>query len=122
MENKKELQIAVSFEEEKLEVMSYFMGEKGVTIEDAMQEHLNEIYEKYVPSAMRKYLNRNDAPEQSNSLKTRQDTTRGQENLASKKREERRQAKEQKQSGDPLPEVRAGESSEENSQEMSMSM
>jgi hypothetical protein len=40
--------------------------------------------------------------------------------LASKKREERRQAKEQKQGGDSLPKV--GESSAENSQGMSMSM
>lgn len=125
MGDKKELQFAVAFEEEKLDAMNYFMGEKGVTIEGAMQEHLNEIYEKYVPSAMRRYLSKNDGPEQqqSSSPKTRQAAAEGQENIPAQKREERRQAKEQKQGADSsLKEAQEGESPQENSQGMAVSM
>ena len=122
MGDKKELQFAVAFEEEKLDAMNYFMGEKGVTIEGVMQEHLNEIYEKYVPSAMRKYLNRNDATEQSSSQKTRQETAESQKNILAKKREERRLAKEQKQESDAPLETLSEELALEDSQEMTVNM
>lgn len=122
MENKNELQITVALEEEKLEAIRYFMGEKGATIEGAMQEHLGEMYEKYVPSAMRKYLNRNDAPEQSSSLKTKQQSAESQKNILAQKREERRLAKEQKQGGDAPLEMQPSEPGEENSQEMTVNM
>lgn len=122
MENKKELQISLNFEEEKMEAINYFMAEKGVTMEGAMQEHLNEIYEKYVPSAMRKYLNRNDAPEQSSSLKTGQEVAESQKNILAKKREERRLAKEQRQESDAPLETIPEEPALENSQEMTVNM
>lgn len=122
MENKNELQITVALEEEKLEAIRYFMGEKGATIEGAMQEHMNEIYEKYVPSPMRKYLSRNDAPEQSNTQKTRQTSAENQKNVLAQKREERRLAKEQKQGGDDPLEPKPEESTEENGQEMTVNM
>ncbi|NCB42245.1 MAG: hypothetical protein EOM59_06455 [Clostridia bacterium] len=122
MENKKDLQVALAFDEEKLEAINYFMAEKGVTIEGAMQDHLNEIYEKYVPSAMRKYLNRNDAPEQSSSLKTGQETAESQKNILAKKREERRLAKEQKQGNDVPLDTMPEEPGEESSQEMTVNM
>ncbi len=122
MENKKELQILLGFEEEKLEALNYFMAEKGGTIEGAMQEHLNEIYEKYVPSAMRKYLSRNDAPEQSSSQKTLQEMGESQKNILAKKREERRLAKEQKQESEAPLESVPEEPVAENSQEMTVNM
>jgi len=123
-ESKKELQINVAFEEKKLEAMTYFMEEKNVTIESAMQDHLNDLYEKYVPSAMRRYLNRNDMPEQQQGgkLETRRAAT-GQGSTPVKKREDRRQSREQSQSNDAvLAEAQAGEPAEENNQGMSMSM
>ena len=123
-ENKKELQITVAFDEKKLEAMTYFMEEKKVTLESAMQDHLNELYEKYVPTAMRRYLNRNDTPEQQGSkLGTRQAEATGQGSTSVKKREDRRQSREQSQSKDAvLAEAQAGEPVEENNQGMSMSM
>jgi len=124
-ESKKELQITVDYEEKKLEAMSYFMEEKSVTIESAMQEHLNELYEKYVPSAMRRYLNRNDSPEQQQDSKigTRQAAELGQGNISAKKREDRRQLREPKQSEEPpLAGMQAEEPAEENNQGMSMRM
>ena len=122
MENKKELQVALAIDEEKLEAINYFMAEKGVTIEGTMQEHLNEIYEKYVPSAMRKYLNRNDDPEQSSTQKTKQETAENQKNILAKKREERRLAKEQKQGNEAPLEMPPEEPEAENSQEMTVNM
>lgn len=124
-ENKKELQITIAFEEKKLEAITYFMEEKNVTMESAMQDHLNDLYEKYVPSAMRRYLNRNDMPEQKQDSKlgTRRAAESGQGNISGKKREDRRQVREQNQSDDsPLATAQAGEPAEENSQGMSMSM
>ncbi len=124
-ENKKELQITVAFDEKKLEAMTYFMEEKKVTLESAMQDHLNELYEKYVPIAMRRYLNRNDTPEQQQGSKlgTRQAEATGQGSTSVKKREDRRQSREQSQSNDAvLAEAQAGEPAEENNQGMSMSM
>jgi hypothetical protein len=124
-ENKKELQINVAFDEKKLEAMIYFMEEKKVTLESAMQDHLNELYEKYVPTAMRRYLNRNDTPEQQQGSKlgTRQAEATGQGTTPVKKREDRRQSREQSQSNDAvLAEAQAGEPAEENNQGMSMSM
>lgn len=121
--NKKELQISVAFEEKKLEAMTYFMEEKNVTIETAMQENLNELYEKYVPSAMRRYLARNDSPEQQDSKLGTKQVAADQGNIPAKKREDRRQAREQKQNDEsPLAEVQAEGPAEENSQGMAMSM
>lgn len=124
-ENKKELQITIAFEEKKLEAITYFMEEKNVTIESVMQDHLNDLYEKYVPSAMRRYLNRNDMPEQQQDgkLETRRAAASGQGSTPVKKREDRRQSREQSQSKDALlAEAQAGEPAEENNQGMSMSM
>ena len=124
-ENKKELQINVAFDEKKLEAMTYFMEEKKVTLESAMQDHLNELYEKYVPTAMRRYLNRNDTPEQQQGSKlgTRQAEATGQRSTPVKRREDRRQSREQSQSNDSLlAEAQVGEPAEENNQGMSMSM
>lgn len=124
-ENKKELQINVAYDEKKLEALTYFMEEKSTSIEGAMQEHLNELYEKYVPSAMRRYLSRNDTPEQQEGGKfgKSQAETTGKGSTPVKKREDRHQSREQSQ-GDasPLKEVQTGEPAEENSQGMSMSM
>jgi hypothetical protein len=125
MGEKKELQFAVSFEAEKLDAMNYFMGEKGVTMESVMQDHLNELYEKYVPSAMRRYLGKNDGQEQRQGSipAARQAAADSQENNPVRKREERRQAKEQKQDGGaPLAEGQGEVPAAENSQGMAMGM
>ncbi len=124
-ENKKEIQINVAFDEKKLEAMSFYMEDKNITIESAMQEHLNELYEKYVPSATRRYLNRNDTPEQEqgSKLEKRQAEAVGQGSTPVKKREDRRQSREQNQSdASPLTDLQAGEPAEEKSQGMSMNM
>ena len=55
--------LQVSFPKEKLEALKFYMDEKDTTVEKELQGHVKSIYEKYVPSATRRYLDRNDPAE-----------------------------------------------------------
>jgi hypothetical protein len=55
--------IQVSFPKEKLEALKFYMDEKDTTVEKELQGHIKSIYEKYVPVATRRYLDRNDPAE-----------------------------------------------------------
>jgi len=55
--------IHVSFPKEKLEALKFYMDEKDTTVEKELQGHIKSIYEKYVPVATRRYLDRNDPAE-----------------------------------------------------------
>lgn len=52
--------LQVTFQKEKLEALRFYMKEKDLTVEGELQKHISSIYEKYVPSATRRYLERND--------------------------------------------------------------
>lgn len=52
--------LQVTFPKEKLEALRFYMNEKELTVEGELQKHIKNIYNKYVPSATRKYLERND--------------------------------------------------------------
>ena len=52
--------LQVTFQKEKLEALRFYMNEKDLTVEGDLQKHISSIYEKYVPSATRRYLERND--------------------------------------------------------------
>ena len=52
--------LQVIFQKEKLEALRFYMNEKDLTVEGELQKHISSIYEKYVPSATRRYLERND--------------------------------------------------------------
>lgn len=53
--------IQLSFSKEKLEAMKFYMDEKDTTVEKELQSHIKSVYEKYVPAATRRYLDRNDS-------------------------------------------------------------
>jgi len=53
--------IQVSFSKEKLDALKFYMDEKDTTIEKELQSHIRSVYEKYVPAATRRYLDRNDS-------------------------------------------------------------
>lgn len=55
--------LQVSFPKEKLEALKFYMDEKDTTVEKELQGHIKSIYEKYVPAATRRYLDRNDSAE-----------------------------------------------------------
>lgn len=61
--------LQVTFSKEKLEALRFYMNEKDLTVEGELQKHISSIYEKYVPSSTRRYLERNDN-EQENQTET----------------------------------------------------
>jgi len=61
--------LQVTFQKEKLEALRFYMNEKDLTVEGELKKHISSIYEKYVPSATRRYLERNDN-EQENQTET----------------------------------------------------
>ncbi len=56
--------IQVSFPKDKLDAIKFYMDEKDTTVEKELQGYIKSIYEKYVPSATRRYLDRNDSREE----------------------------------------------------------
>lgn len=53
--------IQVSFPKEKLDALKFYMDEKDTTVEKELQTYVKGVYEKYVPAAARRYLDRNDS-------------------------------------------------------------
>ena len=123
--------LQVSFPKEKLEALKFYMDEKDTTVEKELQGHIKSIYEKYVPAATRRYLDRNDpaeglqtevrveAEEQPQEITAPTPSTRGR----------RRNAREQNEETVEVNQLVESESADENqeqgeeqSQEMSMSM
>ncbi|WP_132996215.1 DUF6103 family protein [Sporanaerobacter acetigenes] len=56
--------LKVSFPNEKLEALRFYMGEKELTVEGELQKYMDNIYQKYVPVPTRRYLDRNDNEEE----------------------------------------------------------
>lgn len=52
--------LKVSFPNEKLEALRFYMGEKELTVEGELQKYVDNIYQKYVPAPTRRYLDRSD--------------------------------------------------------------
>ena len=123
--------LQVSFPKEKLEALKFYMDEKDTTVEKELQGHIKSIYEKYVPAATRRYLDRNDpaeglqtevrveAEEQPQEITAPTPSTRG------RRRNTREQNEETVDSNQLVESESADENqeqSEEQSQGMSMSM
>jgi hypothetical protein len=56
--------LQVTFPKEKLDALRFYMNEKQLTVEEELQKHIKNTYDKYVPSATRRYLDRNDNSEE----------------------------------------------------------
>jgi hypothetical protein len=52
----KKVNITISFEDEKLDALSFFMGKENTSPQKELDDSLKKIYEKYVPEQMREYL------------------------------------------------------------------
>ena len=52
--------LEVSFPNEKLEALKFYMNEKELTVEGELQKYVDNVYQKYVPAPTRRYLERND--------------------------------------------------------------
>lgn len=123
--------LQVSFPKEKLEALKFYMDEKDTTVEKELQGHIKSIYEKYVPAATRRYLDRNDPAEGLQTEVRVEAEEQAQEIIAStpSTRGRRRNAREQNEEtvdSNQLVESESAdenqEQSEEQSQGMSMSM
>ena len=56
--------LQVTFPKEKLDALRFYMNEKQLTVEEELQKHIKNTYDKYVPSATRRYLDRNDSSDE----------------------------------------------------------
>ena len=60
---KEETMLKVSFLNEKLEALRFYMAEKELTVEGELQKFIDNIYQKYIPAPTRRYLDRDDKEE-----------------------------------------------------------
>ena len=123
--------LQVNFPKEKLEALKFYMDEKDTTVEKELQGHIKSIYEKYVPAATRRYLDRNDsaeglqtevrveAEEQPQEITAPTPSTRGRRRNAREQNEETVETI-QTESSEITEEIQ--EQAEEESQGMSISM
>lgn len=125
--------IQISFDAEKLDALQFYLAEKSLSVEKELQDCINSLYEKNVPAATRRYLERNDEPSEKTvqadaPAKKSGMTDEERTEFNRQRREQRKAAKEQaaaeltspgeSEQGD-APEIDEGE---EESQGMSMSM
>ena len=52
----KQVNLTVPFEERKLSALNLYMKKKGVELETELQDALNRLYAKYVPTQVREYI------------------------------------------------------------------
>lgn len=59
----KQAVVTIKYDEEKLNALRQYMGKKDADFEGEIIEVLGKMYEKYVPQAVREYIeSRNDVP------------------------------------------------------------
>lgn len=49
-------EIKITFPEQKMEALVFFLGEQNEKIENVLKEHLDKTYEKSVPAQVRKFV------------------------------------------------------------------
>lgn len=52
----KQAVVTIKYEEEKLNAVRQYMGKKEADFEGELNEVMNKLYEKYVPQAVREYI------------------------------------------------------------------
>ena len=79
----KKVNIAISYDEEKLKALRWYMEQKGISVEDELSKSVDTLFAKNVPASVRSYITREpegsaegDAPRshRKNSAQERQDT------------------------------------------------
>lgn len=56
----KQVNVTVSFDEEKLTALKRYMGKRDLEPEAELSDALVKLYEKYVPAPVREYIDEND--------------------------------------------------------------
>ena len=62
----KQVNVTVSFEEEKLNALKRYMAKKDLEPERELRDALLKLYEKYVPAPVREYIDESDVPKAAN--------------------------------------------------------
>ena len=52
----KKATITVQFEQEKLRALEFYVGKKESTLETELDDYMEKLYEKYVPTQTREYI------------------------------------------------------------------
>ena len=56
----KQINISVSFDEEKLTALKRYMTKKDLDLDAELADALQKLYEKYVPAPVREYIDETD--------------------------------------------------------------
>lgn len=89
----KQVNLTVSFDDEKLRALNKYLRKKELTVDDELASALLHLYEKHVPAPVREYIDEEDvaSPKPKKPAKTKKDTADiiqrengGDESLASK--------------------------------------
>ena len=97
-----EKEIKIGFSEAKMEALEFFLRENDSTVEKALREHLDKLYEKSVPQQVRKFVESKLAPQQESVQEEGaepQRQTRGQGRRATRQNAARETVSEQTESG-----------------------
>jgi len=60
----KRMTITVSYEQEKLKALQFYMGKKGAVLDVELDGFVQKLYEKYVPAQTREYIESMAEPEE----------------------------------------------------------
>ena len=52
----KKATVAISFDEEKLKAIQFYAGKTGTSLESDLDEFMEKLYKRYVPSQTREYI------------------------------------------------------------------
>ena len=58
----KKVNVTISFEDEKLDALQFFMDKENSSPQKELEEALTKIYERYVPDQIREYLDSRSSP------------------------------------------------------------
>lgn len=123
--------LQVTFPKEKLDALRFYMNEKQLTVEEELQKHIKNTYDKYVPSVTRRYLDRNDNGEEmereivSRTNENTSETVSGNTTTRGRRRTGRSQSAGEQETAETINEVEIEETSDQTEQQnqgMTMSM
>lgn len=120
-----EKEIKIGFSEAKMEALEFFLGENDSTVEKALKEHLDKLYEKSVPQQVRKFVESKLEPQQETVQEGAepQRQARGQGRRTTRQNTARETVSEQTESGmQPVDEGEVQENGQEQESDMVMSM
>lgn len=120
-----EKEIKIGFSEAKMEALEFFLRENDSTVEKALREHLDKLYEKSVPQQVRKFVESKLEPQQETVQEGAepQRQARGQGRRTTRQNTARETVSEQTESGiQTADEGEVQETGQEQERGMTMSM